>query len=272
MTISTGPIPQAVAYPGTLSGFPSSMCGMAPEGNKVQALQINWNTNTYPKLCTLVNLQAQGVSFSPISKISTLYVDNLSNDHATTFIFPDTGYRFTAPPLTADYWPVITNNLQFYVINEGLTTGDTTNVTALNYYVAGADLNEQIPGVNYIIDSNGNIVPLLVADKYSVQTIGSAVPADKILIAAGVNWALAEFQINVSASGAASGIVQLLDGVNPLFNSSWALASAGTIQLAYISGLQLMSVATPSTALIAHIVVTTGTFTVDFNTYYSIRM
>lgn len=276
MTIPSGPIPaNTVAYPGIISGFPVKVCQTPQEGPRIVALMIDFNKAPISQTDFSVFIDLTRGNVNPLSQIVLLNVDNTSNNFATEFIFPDTGFRTVCPPLTATKLPVITNNLQFYAVNTGsLSNKSICNIHVQNFNQAGFEVNENIPGVNYVVNSSGEIIPLAVADLYSSVLLsfsGSGTVASNLIIVD--KWVLTSFDI-VFACPATSFqcLVEILDGVTPVWQAQ-LIGSPNVVTPSIFSqnNLQLVSNSNPSNKLIASATsITITTYNISFNAYYTL--
>lgn len=270
-------IPASVPYNGSLQGYPTKFLKKAPEGPKVVSLQIDFAVNGGPNNCVAVNLNVLNVP--PLSQIAAIWVDNSSNNFATEIVFQDTGFRVTVPPLTGEFHPVLTNYLSFVVFNQGKATGKSIcNIFVMNEHIDGFANNENIPGVNYVIDSNGNIVPLLVGDLYQfTQMLALTSGLHSVnLIDAGVypNWSLIQFEINAVVSAGTGGSVGIGDGSalvgDVIFGATIETASVPFMKDYQVSGIQLQSKHGPTTNLVSVVNVdAASTMTVYYNIYFS---
>lgn len=162
--------PSAVNFPGPYIGNACRVgTGDGTVGREI-AFSIPWNTQGGPNNCVNIDLRQNNVP--PIQELRTLYVDNLSNSHATVIVMNDTNYRFVAPAFTCEFYPVITNGLQFTVYNVGEIFGDTTNIIALNIEVDGPpQINENIPDVAYQYIVGEGIFPVVQSNDMQPNAI-----------------------------------------------------------------------------------------------------
>jgi len=177
--------PAAVNFPGPYIASPCRLGTGDGEVGREIAFSIPWNTQGGANNCVNIDLRQNNVN--PIRELRTLYVDNLSNSHATVFTMMDTNYRFVVPALTCGYYPVITNGLQFTVFNTGEITGDTTNVIALNIELSNPpQTSENIPGVAYntlfgIYNSAGSLIFPQQKGQVNVWNVATQVGLPKVL-------------------------------------------------------------------------------------------
>jgi hypothetical protein len=133
VTIAIVP-PQGVPYNGsTLPRQALLPWQMPKEVAKAVPLSIFWATDGGPNLSVNVNLQSTQVV--SISQIVALYVDNIRNQAAVHFYFPDTQFVLEIPPLSFGWYPVITTGIQFTVWAPGAVDQDQTIIQVLNYWV-----------------------------------------------------------------------------------------------------------------------------------------
>lgn len=272
-------LPQAGVFPGPYLGSGIQLGAGGPEKNPSQVgFQIAWfigNTGfqAYPNNCISINL-VTGSSY-PINRILSLYVDNLSSQSPTLFVFPDTGFRFICPAFTDGFFPVVTNGLTFTVFSPEPVEGDVTNVIAMNIPASTALSSEQIPGVQYRVDgSTGNIAPLAYP-RFSTPIAVTADGTHIILPSPTDTVVLAGFSIQCSfingggSPAAVSMILEDISGLNVYWRGSVSGRSGTLIEnpplLANIAGLQI---STDGLQLVTASVTGAPTYAIFCNVYF----
>lgn len=130
------PIPQgAVAWNGNYQSFKTTLRDKPPEGDRVIPVSIGWgNTNDGgPNNAVQINCRLQRAQ-NPITQISALFVDNLLNGTDVQIVFPDTQFKLDIPNYSSGLYPVITNDLSFYVASPVASSNDATYLQVMNFY------------------------------------------------------------------------------------------------------------------------------------------
>lgn len=126
-------ITNVTPYTGNYQSFNAPVMRQPQEGNRTIPISIKWDVDAIaPDFAVGVDVRSQrNLTFS---QITSLFVDNLSNDADAAFYFPDTQFRLDVPAYSIGVYPVVTNGLQFVAYSPSATDGDSTFVQIMNFY------------------------------------------------------------------------------------------------------------------------------------------
>jgi hypothetical protein len=232
--------PQGVTYAGsTLPHQVTLPWSLPPEGPKSVPLQALWSTDGGPNKSINVNLRSTQVA--TITQIVGLYVDNIRNEAAVTFYFPDTQFVLEVPPLSFGWYPVITTGISFVMYSPNAVDQDQTLIQVLNYWV------DPIAVSNFAFSDNaaGTVtigVPLTIASQTLVaQTL---IPAGTEGIITGFNIDATDLSLTnrVGGPGTAIAGVALTDNSGATVYFGTGLFGAGYfpfLKLANMTGLSI---------------------------------
>jgi hypothetical protein len=138
-------------YPGQMLPFPMGLCTVPTAQPTIIKLDFNWTTlgasTAQTNLgCSVVMPKAES---DRLGQIQSVYIDNTDSDNSIYVVFNDTGFTITAPPNTAVWYPVITNDFAFRVYGTGFLDGSIPNTTI---YLANRKMEPALdPEVNEAI-------------------------------------------------------------------------------------------------------------------------
>jgi hypothetical protein len=113
---------------GNLPIFPANALENPAEGRFIIPVELDW-----PGTGATFQINVQGRTTQPFSRIAMLDVDNSQSGADVTFYFPDTTDTLVVPAYSAGTFPVFTNGLTFYASAPAALVSDVTRLRILNY-------------------------------------------------------------------------------------------------------------------------------------------
>ena len=125
-----------VAYIGTPYTRPITFGGIKGISVPLRFDWLSYGASTVnPNVNVLVDLSTQNTK--ALIEIRSVYIDNLGSDVPVYIYFEDTDYSVVAAPNSAQWLPVYTKSLKFWIVGLGFLTGNipTTKVIVTNLVI-----------------------------------------------------------------------------------------------------------------------------------------
>ncbi len=185
-----------------------------PEGDRFVNYDVVWGGGATPQ-DNAVQVNLQSGSTTIISQIVAIYVDNSRCGATASFVFIDTGFVLDVAPGAQGLYPVFTNALAFYAVASGALAGDETIFQVFN---------SMPPPIS--------IPPALAQQVAGVQGIPLQTNGVTQVVPAGINGTIEGININISAAGAGSAVISLVDGASQIiYQMTLALTAAQNVNI-----------------------------------------